>query len=535
MIHDNRVQSIKQKYLHYAVVIFVSTLLALYLHWPAFQESTRLNEDWRQSPHWLPLENQSFQDDDPIIAYARSNTTPLENIIYRTESYFGDVILFGKINAIFYFVLTALVIFAVGLSIGSSFSAWCAVVTFLFFPSVFRYFSGGFSHCWMFMFSAITVWIINRQAWKFLIPLMVIESLGYPPAAVLTTVVVLVDAGCTDFKKNLENHNLKRKYLFVILSFGITLTVLGLRYILPSSDFGHLVSGPEIHNQIEFTEMGRYKLIPVPLIHTELYKYFVNPFFVIFAIFSLILLRLAFFRLPRGLYALLAGSVVVYLLASLFLLKLYIPARYIRYVMPIFILLTCAYWFDSIRICLNNNKRLFCFAFFMVIIGLYTFSNRLDQGLGTNQFEKKQKLYEFVRNLPGRPLIAAPPYLGSDLPLFCGKSVLVSYELAHPWWTEYWRIISERTKDFYLAYYTQDPETVEAVIKKYGINYWIVDRNHFEEEYIEKGRYYFEPFNSWISEELEPSLTSFVRDIPVDHYLFDDGRYFIVSFDYLLK
>lgn len=108
--------NISIKYRHYLIIFFVSTFTALYLHWPALKDPVRLHEDWRQSPHWLPSDQQNFQEDDPLIKYAKLNTSILINAIYRVESYFGDTIFFGKINAIAFFVLTAMVVFTTGLS-----------------------------------------------------------------------------------------------------------------------------------------------------------------------------------------------------------------------------------------------------------------------------------------------------------------------------------------------------------------------------------------------------------------------------------
>ncbi len=45
--------------------------------------------------------------------------------------------------------------------------------------------------------------------------------------------------------------------------------------------------------------------------------------------------------------------------------------------------------------------------------------------------------------------------------------------------------------------------TVSAFCEKNEIDYLVVDRHHFSEEYIGKGRIYFDPFNQEILEQIK--------------------------------
>ena len=98
-------------------------------------------------------------------------------------------------------------------------------------------------------------------------------------------------------------------------------------------------------------------------------------------------------------------------------------------------------------------------------------------------------------------MIAGPPDICDQIPLFTKKSVLVSYEASHAiYFKNYWRNMRERTYGFWKAYLTSDPNDIIKLIEMYNIDYIILDKffyNNLLSEFNKKN-FYFEPFDSYI-------------------------------------
>ena len=58
----------------------------------------------------------------------------------------------------------------------------------------------------------------------------------------------------------------------------------------------------------------------------------------------------------------------------------------------------------------------------------------------------------------------------------------------------------KRTYDFFEAYYAQAISKVFNFCDKYEVDYFVVYKKHFSKEYLNNGRYYFNPFNEYIKE-----------------------------------
>ena len=48
------------------------------------------------------------------------------------------------------------------------------------------------------------------------------------------------------------------------------------------------------------------------------------------------------------------------------------------------------------------------------------------------------------------------------------RSVLTTYKLAHPWFTNYYAMIEERTQDNFRALFAETAEPINALHAKYG-------------------------------------------------------------------
>jgi hypothetical protein len=66
------------------------------------------------------------------------------------------------------------------------------------------------------------------------------------------------------------------------------------------------------------------------------------------------------------------------------------------------------------------------------------------------------------------------------------RSVLVGREFALAYHPTYYQQIQQRAIDTVLAQYSEDLAITNKIIEKYGINFFLIDRNAFTSEYLLK-------------------------------------------------
>lgn len=525
-----------------ALLAAIAFLFAGYLSGPQLRDPDRFHDNWRQSPCWVNPAQQRFQSDDILIRYTRFNNSPFSSLLYTTISaHHGDAIRWGKIIGLLYFTLTAVGIYVTGCALSGRVSGWTAAVVWLFFPCVFKDFPGGFESALTYLLLALTVLAVHQRRWMAAGLLVVCESFIYPPAMVQSAMLVALDVLLTDRRTLGSGRFWREKGAVLLLAAVLACGVLKVRYAGMRHGFGHVTNRVEIDHRVEFTRAGRSNILPVPSLWERVCDYWADGFHVTLFLCAVLVLGKKTFRLPRGLYALLGSAVVLYWLADVFLLRLYFPERYVRRALPVFAALTAGWWMSALAArwsafrapprpatSLEERSLFPALVGLLLAVGLTCFTDTYRPGQHTVRYARHE-LYAALRRLPDRPLIAAYPRVASELPLLTGKSVLVAMELSHPWWTEYWKVIDRRTRDFFRAYYAKDPETIRAFLDKYPVDYVLVDRRYYAPRTLGRRRVYMEPFNSWVFRNLDPWQGNLLAQVPPRYHVFDDGRFFLVA------
>ena len=101
----------------------------------------------------------------------------------------------------------------------------------------------------------------------------------------------------------------------------------------------------------------------------------------------------------------------------------------------------------------------------------------------------RASLYEFFSNQPKDSLIASLESEADNLPSFSARSVLIGREYALPFHKNYYDRIRERALDLIAAEYTPDIAELQNFIRKYGVDFFLIDRNAFAPDYISKNRW----------------------------------------------
>jgi hypothetical protein len=168
----------------------------------------------------------------------------------------------------------------------------------------------------------------------------------------------------------------------------------------------------------------------------------------------------------------------------------------------------------------------------LMAVSHYFSGDTITPARGMQNYSDKAPLYEYLKTLPKDSLIAAPPFLADDIPLFSARRVLFNFELASPWFTKYNEMIKERTEDFFFAYYSDRAEDLIRFAQKYGVDYIIVDTSLFR--HLDRERFYINPYNDFIKKQVRKKEFFLRKNMDrLAQYKFD--RYYVIDTARLLS
>lgn len=94
-------------------------------------------------------------------------------------------------------------------------------------------------------------------------------------------------------------------------------------------------------------------------------------------------------------------------------------------------------------------------------------------------------LYEFFAQQPKDILIASLSEEINSVPTFSKRSILAGREYVLPYHMGYYREMRQRAIDLLTAQYSSDPQIVKNFINQYGVDFFVLDRDAFEVDYID--------------------------------------------------
>lgn len=140
-------------------------------------------------------------------------------------------------------------------------------------------------------------------------------------------------------------------------------------------------------------------------------------------------------------------------------------------------------------------------------------------GTTTNPSEAEREVYEFVRTLPKDAMLMGDPEIMSGIPLFSERSVL-------------FRALQPRSDapilEFFDAYYAETPQTMLGFCQKYGVDYLVVNQQHFADDYLETGEYFYDPYNGVIAKTVSERTAFVLSRVASENRLFQSGALFVV-------
>lgn len=486
------------------MVVLSSGVVFVLAHFQALSNPFIINDDVRQQLYWM----QQWQDPalfpgDFLTGYARHYVPWGVKGLYWLASWWMSPLAFSKLLPGFLFVFLAVCLFRIGTRLADRRLGWTMVACFWLMPFFLDNLAGGLARSFAAPLLAL-FWLgwQARRPWV-MAGALFLQALFIPyiflvaaPAALLAWLLARLG------RDNPPPFPAQAAH-FVLLGLGAVL-VLAMNFQFSTNGYGPLVSAQEMVNHPEFYAQGRYPILPEASLLWEFVSpwEFIPPFQEWGPVAGgltgaglLALLAAGFWRLewPAWRQALKPAaylglsSLMIYFLARLFLLKLFVPDRYLMYTLNLF---TCLFLALGLKTALRVSHwpR---YAAILVLVAVAGLGAWRLQGVGLKDYSAYEAVYAALVSTPKDALIAGHPNLMDTIPTFAQRRAFATYELAHPWSRGYWAQLKPWLVDLFKAYYAADPEEVAAFCRKYGIAFLIVDDRHFTPAFLKGGYFLF--------------------------------------------
>ncbi|AFZ36708.1 hypothetical protein Sta7437_3201 [Stanieria cyanosphaera PCC 7437] len=146
-------------------------------------------------------------------------------------------------------------------------------------------------------------------------------------------------------------------------------------------------------------------------------------------------------------------------------------------------------------------------------------------------------LYQFLLQQPKDIMIATLALEGDNLPTFAQRSVLVSKEYAIPYHLGYYNLFRQRVIDLIQAQYSNNPEEVKKFIRKYGVDFWLLETNSFTPEYLENNKWItqHQPITQQAINSLKQGNMPLLKSWQNDCVAWQDQQYILINTSCLLN
>ncbi|NET33298.1 MAG: hypothetical protein F6K19_14970 [Cyanothece sp. SIO1E1] len=538
----------------------------------AFASDYVVQDDARQHVFWIRqfLDPELFQD-DLIAAYFRSLVPVGYTTVYRIFGLIGlDPIWVSKCLPMGLWLLTTAYCFGVCLQLfpvpAAAFSASLLLNQGLGLtdelvsatPKAFAYP----------LFLMFIYYLLRRSLWACLAAIA-LQGLFYPQMVFLSAgtlgcgMVAAWAAARPDWLSHRQN------YIFSIIGLGVAFLVL-LPYALKSTQFGPVISVAEAKQAPEFWSGGRMSFfvddpaefwlkgrsgLHLASILTPVTNAlgFLLPILTWFPHQFPLIKQLT----PKVsvLTQVALASLGMFCLSHLLLFRLHVPSRYTqhswRMVMSLtagIVLLTLidAAWHwvarqrhqgrvNRVRAVGRSLLALAITCSLSIVLLLYPlFTSKFP--ITAYQVGLYPDLYEFFQKQPKDSLIASLAEEANNLPTFAQRSILVGREYGVPYHVGYYQQFRQRTVDLIRAQYSPDLAASQALVRQYGIDFWLLDQNAFTPNYLENPWIeQYQPITTEVSTSLAQGQTAALQTIADNCSVFTSGSLAVLSAKCILQ
>ena len=343
----------------------------------------------------------------------------------------------------------------------------------------------------------------------------------------------------------------KRDYFLCFIGLGVTFLV-SLLYLTQSSEYGPTIAASEARKLPEFLPGGRASFFD----DKHPWKFWlqgnrsgirlsINP-----ALVSLGFLLPILFQFPSRfsllkyiskdisiLVQITLSSLALFFLSHVFLFKLFLPSRYTIHSLRIVIALAAGL---VLILIVDGFFKTFKSLIFLpiivtVILGFFLL---FYPNLFWRHFPRtgsiigsQPELYDFFLKQPKDIIIASLAQEASNIPTFSYRSVLVASEQALPYHVGYYKQIRQRANDLIEAQYSPDIKLVKDFITKYNISFFLIEKNAFQTEYLEKNFWFkqWKPVAEKVKTQLNQGNVPVIEKIVPACTSFENQEFIVIS------
>jgi len=498
----------------------------------AFSSEYIVQDDARQHVFWM----QRFVDpelfpNDLIADYFQSVATFGYTSLYKLGVFFGiDPLVFNKLLPLPLALIVAGFSFAISIQIlpipFTAFLSSTLLQQNLWYADDLP---SGTPRAFFYPLLLGLIYFLLRKNLVACLIFIILQALFYPPTVLLSAGLLVMKL--ISWQKN--------DYIFSGIGLLISVLVL-LPYVLIPSPFDPTVSFEQARQIPAFFPDGRTSFFS----DDNFWKYWLGgrsglfpnhvfvPLTLIFAFFLPFLLP--FKRLPVvanikpevGIIGKLTiVSLGLFFLAHLILFTLYLPSRYtqhsIRIIFAFAAAITLTIIIDSLLRWGENRSRskqlwklpIVLTSLTIIGVAVLFYPSFLDEFPDPNyKIGQAPQIYQFLNQQPKDTLIVTLGGEADNIPTFAKRSVLTSKELAIPYHLGYYLPLRDRVMATIKAQYSPNLKEVTAFINRYGVDFWLVEKNAFTVQYIDNHRWMqeFQPVTNRARSQLENETIPFI-------------------------
>jgi hypothetical protein len=407
--------------------------------------------------------------------------------------------------------------------------------------SMMRMLEGGFPRSFSLVVLMLGVWAVVARKTVWLGAAFLMAALFYPP----TLVNLGLLAGVVWGVRIRRERSLPTGWPAALALAGVAAAISVANYARPlPPNVGPKVTAAEARAMPEFRHYGRSNFFfddPVEFyIHHNRSGLGIQPPQLVGEVAAVALAAVLFRRaVPLEVWALAGSALGAFGMAHLTLFVLHYPNRYVRYAIPLFLMLWLAAIFPravaAVR-CFHHGAFILDFlgrphilapmaALVLAIFSVHAVV-RIRTELSRRPLPGQEETYAFLETLPKKTLVSAHPFDADFIPLRARRSVLASVETSLPYYRGYYRAVAERIEAELAACYASDWADVDALYERYGAKVFMVNRNRYEGP----ERNYFAPFGDRNAERIQRRLREgfVLLHPPVERVLFESAGFAVV-------
>ncbi len=493
--------NIKLNHKTQAIVAVFYIALALGIFITAYDHQVLSNpylvndDDLPQIFYFYKVDHKSFAKITPIAKYYLDLLPLGYKYLYKMAVSLGfDPICFSKLLTAFLFLTTLFTAFVLGYRLANLNGAIFLFTATFICEGFFERMAGGLARAFGYPLAFLFIYGVFGQNIWCVVMALIGTVLFYPPLtpfmALYTSLIFFWPHRFNFFP--LSKWSLcKRLLCLTLLGFVCFITLLPP--LLRSRHWGPMLSTKKMQQLPEMQTGGRYDppdRTPSPSIFQALdiaryrvFRIFNRPhgkgqIFLTdrYGCLFLLLCLWPYFVCPSSsltsLTALWSLLIILYEASAWFYPRLYIPTRFVLYLMPIFVLVGITLGFKQIGKKIKRGQNLVALGVFglISILGLlYAPSGR--SGFDYD-FRQLASLYQVIQKLPDDAVIAGWPDPVLDaVPLFGHRPILTGYETYQLFHRRYLNMMRERMVANLQILFADDPKTFTHLIQKYHIKY----------------------------------------------------------------